>query len=456
MLPIFNQLENKNIVKTSVLVAIVLVLPDALGFSLYTSVYLEAILGILFGYGVYISMLVKEKSIFICINNFLICFVLAITKQIGVFFATIILIVLFVRFIIERKSVTDRTKQQIIISLITCIMALAIGYLSWSLSLPTTVATNTPFKPTDISINGFIEIIGGGGLGYQHTTLQNFIDAFFTRPIIRFFNMPFFSIVICFVVLSLVLYIKYSSTEYRYELLALCVIIPIASLLYALSILLIYLFSFVEVEAVGLASYERYMSTFCIGVGTGLLMLMSHVSSKNETSSRNNQLVSNLGLLLIGGIVCAFIAPGSTYEGMIHNAIFEQHDNAIEFKSNHQAFIDKVDLENDKVYLIIQQTNGYEYWTFRYYLHPISSNGNFTWSIGTTTYEGDIWTLSIDANEWSDTLIGEGYKYVYIMNMNDTFINEFGNLFKDPSSISNGKIYSVQRIAGGVQLIEEM
>ena len=133
---------------------------------------------------------------------------------------------------------------------------------------------------------------------------------------------------------------------------------------------------------------------------------------------------------------------------------FDRTNRAVEFENQNPLLFNKVDLERDKVYLIIQQTNGLEYWMTKYYANPVKTNTNFSWSIGTPVYEGDIWTLKITASEWSKMLIDEGYNYVYIENVNDMFISEFGQLFDKSADIGNKKLYKVEQAGSRIILKE--
>jgi hypothetical protein len=102
----------------------------------------------------------------------------------------------------------------------------------------------------------------------------------------------------------------------------------------------------------------------------------------------------------------------------------------------------KID-EGEKIYIISQNTTGFDYWVLRYTVWPNETNPNFTWSIGEKYDDGDIWTVDTDSSLWMDTLIEDNYTYVYICKCDNQFINKFKDLFESNSKIEDGKLYKI-------------
>ncbi len=84
-----------------------------------------------------------------------------------------------------------------------------------------------------------------------------------------------------------------------------------------------------------------------------------------------------------------------------------------------------------RLYVIVQESDGYYYWALRYLLMPNLVNEG-VWSIssnGQPLYEGDIWTEKKTLEEWKNEL--DGYDFVVLLRTNDQFKNDYAELFCD-------------------------
>jgi hypothetical protein len=108
----------------------------------------------------------------------------------------------------------------------------------------------------------------------------------------------------------------------------------------------------------------------------------------------------------------------------------------------------------DKVWIICQDTMGFEFYLFQYEVLP-ASVGSIPFSIGTPSSEQDIWTdpkMTID--KW-DSALSE-YDYVIVFKSTETFIKEYGDLFEDPSTLNEQGIYRIEKNGAGNKLIKHI
>ena len=224
---------------------------------------------------------------------------------------------------------------------------------------------------------------------------------------------------------------KREKFEFKY-----IILLFIGLILYTIGMLLLYLFKFAEIEAVSLASFYRYLGTFLLII----LLIEFLISIRND---------KNFIYIIL---ITILILPSN----VLYNN-FTNKAKAIETRYNYNVASNTIKSyakENDKVYIIIQNTTGYEFWQMRFVLRPIKINPNFTWSIGTKYTEGDIWTKEYDKKTWMNLLLKEKYSFVYLHRIDDQFINEFKPLFFKQSKISEGNIYRVDKKSKKLVLIK--
>jgi hypothetical protein len=127
-----------------------------------------------------------------------------------------------------------------------------------------------------------------------------------------------------------------------------------------------------------------------------------------------------------------------------------------DFKNSFEPF--SVDLsrklltKDDKVWVIAQHTEGFEFHFLKYNLLPASTNLS-SWSIGSSFDSTDVWTDdSINSTNWKKSLIN--YDYLYIFKVSDSFTNEFGSLFEMSTSKIDVGFYKVIHNLDDIVLIK--
>ena len=100
--------------------------------------------------------------------------------------------------------------------------------------------------------------------------------------------------------------------------------------------------------------------------------------------------------------------------------------------------------EEKHVWIITQESTGFEFWPLRYGIRPANGEINVGFSISDHTlslYPGDIWTIIIPAEEWREKL--KDYDYVMIWEADDIFREDYAALFANPADIDNRTIFAV-------------
>lgn len=102
--------------------------------------------------------------------------------------------------------------------------------------------------------------------------------------------------------------------------------------------------------------------------------------------------------------------------------------------------------ENERVYVIYQNTDGYDFNLLRFQISPIRTNLLWEWSLGKPYSETDYFTYNISKETWVKKLIKENYDYVYFAKVDDQFMNKYGSLFIDKSKEElQNSLYKVKK-----------
>ena len=218
------------------------------------------------------------------------------------------------------------------------------------------------------------------------------------------------------------------------------------AIVYTIGLLALYLFRFGEWEAVRLASYERYLGTYWTGVvlfvALVTIWLVAGTSSSEQIkgSKRKSERVPEMVLAASVFVFIFALSPAQK--------LGEFFANPNGYSSQVRALFEPL-LENaeqagvqagDKVWIIAQHTNGFEYWVLRYSLMGSEVNPN-GWSIGSPASDEDIWTLGKSPSDWAQNLWD--YDYVLIYALTDSFATEFEGVFDVIPDIGSPHVYKV-------------
>jgi len=432
----------------NVLILISSLLVMTIFFNTFQTIYADALLALFFGYAVYIATTWElTKNIW---NKLILALTLALIvliKDIGIFFALITIIIATVNFKFNPKNSEKIKFTRHLISLIGIAIPTLIALLSWQ-----TVLRFQDIKPGR-SLSDLISQIFRGDFSslnkpYTNEVIDLFIRKSLISPSTTINALPMSSLRwgLVFFVIILFIAFAHNSRKLRLNWITNGLAVLAGFVLYLIILLFLYLTSFVENEAKGLASYERYVTTYLAGIAFLILILISKLIIE-KPDQKITQRVAIIGLIVIlfqsvpANILSYLANPTSISDG-----VRGQY-------SSQSELIEKMGLSvNHKVWIIAQHTIGFEFYYYQYELLP-ASVGRAPWSIGSSYGPGDIWTDSNLTPEKWDLALND-YDYVFVHNGTESFIKEFGYLFADASSLQKSGFYEVRHNPDGNLLVK--
>ena len=226
----------------------------------------------------------------------------------------------------------------------------------------------------------------------------------------------------------LIEYNKAKTKEEKRRIISVMLSYSVGFIIYALFMLCIYLFALPEHEGRRLASYSRYMSTYFI---TGFIFILAYLIEKK-----------NKNLIIIFMLVAFLSTNVISYLNSVPNKQVIISDEIVQTGKFLQAKIK----DSERVYVIYQNTDGYEFNLLRFQITPIRTNLLWEWSLGMPYSETDYFTYNISKGYWEKKLIKERYDYVYFAKVDKQFVDKYGPLFngKTPKELQNS-LYRVKK-----------
>lgn len=418
-----------------------LLLPFIFNSSYLVLLYVDTILGIFYAYIVINSYREQRFDGFFWISNSFALIILCLTKASGVFLACIAGgILCFQIFRIKLFSL----KRQCFCSGL-CMASVLFGKVSWSVYLKLS-ETSSAWNTSSISGPNLLSLFSGKGQEYQYTVINVFLkrlsDASFASYV---FDMRVLTWISVFGLLFFMLLKLYWTENRKIKIYGIGIFVGM--IIYTAGLLVLYIFTYSEYEAVRLASFDRYMSTYFIA----MLMIFTYMLFETVEANRSK----NTGWLLGFVLLCFnFFVPMSE----LFNVTLLNTERVEATKQTRKTFeqfeseLKKVDADNSavRINVIAQNTNGWEYVNLMYLATPIPCAGS--WSVGQKYSEDDIYTKECASEEWLKLLEDEGVTYVYLHSIDEPFIQRFQEVFQD--TIEAGKLYELKGTHGQKYLVK--
>lgn len=403
---------------------IIYVLMNAFGFSI-ASIYIDFVLGIFFFIGMYIASLKdsKEKKILLPI----VLFCLPIIKDTGLIFSGIILLQLGIKKVICEVIAKKKIDKKVLLTTLYLVILLGVvfsGYGLWKFYCNKN-GVHVDFQHDannieTLNIKDYLKSVTYvkaplGKLKDITTTFYAALNDNNSGVIGKGLVRSAVGLLVVFLIIMLLEYNKAKPTEEKERIISIMTSYSIGFVIYVLFMLCIYLFALPEHEGRNLASYSRYMSTFFIA---GFIFILAYLTEKkNKTGVIVLLLVAFLSTNIVN-----YLNPVPNKQVIIPNEIIKTGE-----------FLQENIKENERVYVIYQNTDGYDFNLLRFQIAPIRTNLLWEWSLGKSYSETDYFTYDIDKEAWEKKLIKEGYDYVYFAKVDDQFMKEYGSLFVDKS-----------------------
>ncbi len=446
-LPMLKNVKWKEII---ILIIVILFIPIIIYSSYYGDISIDAIVGIIFGYILSNVLLSKDYGKFEILKLILSISVLILLKDAGTFLAaiSIIIIILDILFVKDNifgfKNWSKEKKKEYkktILKIFLLITMIIIVKTAWNKNIEDNNVKKSFGKPM-ITEDLIKSLLGRQEMeSYKKETINNFIERLGESNFVysNFVKVNYYALL---TILSLLMYLIYiyqsknKDMQFNKRLKLVNITALIGFIVYTLGLLLLYITKFSEYEAIRLASFERYIGIYAIGLIGYIAMIYVYVMKDIEETKRKVITAIILAILVLFVPINAIVKIITVRSSQ--TIITRNKYNVIErlFKSQAQ--------DNKKnIYLIAQNTSGYDFLVSKFILRPNNITG---WSIGKQYGEKDIWTINMTSEEWKKTLINQ-FDYVYIIKQDDQFVNQFGNLFRENNNkyISNNKLYEVNK-----------
>jgi len=444
----FTKIKYSDWKKILIITGIIITAPLVFFFGFYNTIYVDAIMALIFTNILCFSYSYPKKDAFYAIYMGLQFYLLVNTKQIGMLlaliaFATIVISYLYsAEKIKPLRSYIANKKNELIYILIPMVSGV-LTYLSWM----SYVKRNNIAENFSIDMFGnFLKLFQPGSPYYHELTMINFINNFFK---ISQYGAIYLSFFLWSILMILTLYCVHKlSGVRRQKNFMFQLLVAIGLYLYSGMILITILIGFDEYSATTLASVDRYLDSYFLG----LFMVTIFMLIRYIINSREKRLSSTVKISFILFILLSIMPINNLLDNTLlqktstaaRHQIREPYEDMMKYKN-------LLDPKKDKVYIIAQNTTGFDYYVLIYNFTPVQTQPwSRTWSLGKPYSLTDQWTADIPVGEWAKTL--SGFTYVYLFNVDDRFINDYGQLFENINDIKNKTLYSVNKIGDSVTL----
>ncbi len=387
--------------------------------SYYRTIYTEGILCVLFVYAVFSVMVSEKANVFSIANIAMALAAILLTKQMGLFFAAIVVVYYFI---------TKFLKKEIKLCRWEILFTIATPFLLWGI-WKIMVTLNAPFGQFDaskFSIGSILDIFTGKGLEYQYITIEAYWNAIFKTPLLyKPIGLSYTVILFLFAFLMFATMGLQTDIVAMRELLVITILLETGAIGYIFVMQVLYLFGFSEGEATGLASYARYMTTMLYPMLLiAAILLFTTLLSRWKRNS--NVFIGVVVLLLLVTVIPVSFVKTNLLPGVFYD------DPADLYKGDARIIMENTE-ENAKIYLICQGDNGSGRNMISYLAAPrLFSEKHYSLN---SSEDG-----SLSMQEMLD-YAGE-FEYIYLSNIDDAFVEDYQDAF--PSLVlTNQQLFKV-------------
>lgn len=416
---------NKEVFKRVLLTIIVFGIPLYFG-QFYHTLMKDLVLGLLIYYCMFIIISDKGKyyKAFLLTISLM---VLVLTKTTAVVFFPMILIFYVVYESKFHQRIREFVFQIAVVSCAPIALWIAVnGYIETYVKSFGDAQSLSGFRLSTV-----FEIIFGAGNPWSEEVSKAFVKSLFFKGVV--YRIPYVLFVggCCFLLFVLSRYI--SDEIVRKKIMLINLWICLAGAAYAVIMNVLYLVAFGEYEASILASYERYMSTFLLAIA--FIVIATYVVFYSEKLF--SVLVISAAFVLEDLLIFVDlnqILPGTITGEVAHHTYISNDIN------------EHVPLE-DSTYILDCGTNGEIPTKIRYYCSPRDIEFG---SIGKKRNSEDVWSRDCTDKELIELL--ECYDWMYVLNADDVFKEQYEDCIVSDYSIENGRLYKIYIRDGKIYL----
>lgn len=367
------------------------------------SIYTDYLIGILLSYGLF-SAFTSDYDLFGILNISMVLIALLMTKQMGLPFYLLILLMVLLKLKLNKK--------RLLLMLIFFIVIPLSYYIGWSKYIDS-LNLSGQFSLTQISVSELLGIMQGTmGKPHQIQAYKNFMLALTNRSVLDFpIKLNYIlALIITTLLITITSYTYKLKDFYKYSLVYL-----FGGIGYAFAMLLLYIFSFNDLEGPMLASYERYMGTYIYLGFVLLVFILFDIYSKSSKKLYHYLITIILIFSFVLPVNAKKLIPASKYEGYLNNEAYTR----LFYTIDTNQFI------YNKIMLVSQYQS--DIGLVAQYYSPFNYFQSIT--LGPPKYDGDYnaWNISVD--EFKTEL--KKYEYIYIYMSDDVFYKDYWTKITD-------------------------
>ena len=289
--------------------------------SLFSTIYKDVVLALIFSYAMnLIGEYLSAKRKFDLVALAFACSALVLTKQMGMTFILIIWIYYFSSTAVSMKNEmikeNDNSRamllKKVVLPTVILISAPIIALKSWT-TYTEQLGLSGQFALTKIKIEDIVALFNDSYIEtIQRQTFNRFIHAIFEKNILNtHYAVTYFGALVL-IILSIWLL---SSKKFRIIDAEKAIIFAFSFTCgwvgYAFTMCILYLFCFSEGEMQGLASYERYMSSFILGIVFVIFTMVYKTLAAKENIKINHLVIGFAATVVFTNItVLSVFIPG--------------------------------------------------------------------------------------------------------------------------------------------------
>lgn len=396
----------------------------------FNNIYADLLLAILFTAAIAMALKLNLNIVELVLLS-AICIVLTQIKELGILFVCIVVSLTSAQIVMENTYFSRGdllAKARRMYFPLTLVMLALLAHYVWTHHI-TQIGEPVPALKHSIA-----QLLSGPGLIRLGATLTTLFQKFDLVTNVIF-------IYISIVIVSLYCYFEIKRAIFFFILL-------FSYIFYIIVLLYLYLFVFSEYEGVRLASFERYNSTFAVGMlAIALLDLMFVVAAKLKDKYFIAPILFAVFLFLAGSP-----SLGTGHINLAALNIKTKLDRAgVYDRCLHLSKILKKYADaSDKFFYVSQRSNGYDVHVCNYHTVPFKMPLHGPWSFGKpdpSIPDDDLYTFDKDLME-----ILKSYEWLVVFRSDDEFRSKYENLFVGKGKEPLFGVYRVDKLNGNIKL----
>jgi hypothetical protein len=394
----------------------------------YHTLYQDLILGVFVFYCIWITIS-EEFSLYslflfgLSLSNLILCKLTAVA----------FLPILFLFYAVYHSIFSDKAVSRFKIWL-GAIVATVISVIPWRLYnsfLSKAGLTNANGQSYDsIGINKVLDVIThNGNIPYQNEVENAYIVALVKKGVIG--QLSYLWIILGLTLLLLLFMLVVENTEHKRKIGLVTLWVFLAGVYYAIVMYFMYMLMFSEYEALGLASYKRYMFTYIL-----VILLVTATAFILYGSSRF-RFVTYLAILLLVENIVVFCGANQLLPD-----IFPDHEGY----EGHVEYLNNTVPAGSRVLFIDALADMEVVVRMQFYCDEISIAGGI---FGAEQYDGDVWSEDLTTDEFVSRCAS--YDYIYFYSYDDGFVDKYSAAFESSDVIAPGRLYQVENANGKIR-----